>query len=94
MKNKSIDSELLLTCLNNKKIITIGELKSTLRTQYRMTVFRKLSMLGYIEFSRCFLVHQLSLFSYYLGKLTKVQNQSIYFSYVTIQNINDLFSEL
>jgi hypothetical protein len=49
MKNISIDSELLLTCLNNKKIMTIGELKSTLRTQYRMTVFRKLSMLGYIS---------------------------------------------
>ena len=29
--------------------MTIGELKSTLRTQYRMTVFRKLSMLGYIS---------------------------------------------
>ena len=49
MKNISIDSELLLTCLNNKKIMTIGELKSTLRTQYRMTVFRKLSVLGYIS---------------------------------------------
>jgi len=49
MKNKSIDSELLLTCLNNKKIMTVDELKSTLTTQYRMTVFRKLSMLGYIS---------------------------------------------
>ena len=49
MKNKSIDSELLLTCLNNRKIMTIDELKSTLATQYRMTVFRKLSMLGYIS---------------------------------------------
>jgi hypothetical protein len=49
MKNKSIDSELLLTCLNNKKIMTIGELKSNLKTQYRMTVFRKLSKLGYIS---------------------------------------------
>ncbi len=49
MKNKSIDSELLLNCLNNKKIMTIDELKSTLATQYRMTVFRKLSMLGYIS---------------------------------------------
>lgn len=49
MKNKSIDSELLLTCLNDKKIMTIDELKSTLRTQCRMTVFRKLSMLGYIS---------------------------------------------
>ncbi len=49
MKNKSIDSELLLTRLNNKKIMTIDELKSTLTTQCRMTVFRKLSMLGYIS---------------------------------------------
>jgi hypothetical protein len=49
MKNKSIDSELLLTCLNNAKIMTIDELKTTLRTQCRMTVFRKLSMLGYIS---------------------------------------------
>jgi len=49
MKNKLIDSELLLTHLNIKKIMTIDELKSTLTTQCRMTVFRKLSMLGYIS---------------------------------------------
>jgi hypothetical protein len=49
MKNKSIDSELLLSCLNDKKIMTIDELKSILRTRCRMTVFRKLSMLGYIS---------------------------------------------
>ncbi len=49
MKNKSIDSKLLLSCLNNKKIMTIDELKSTLTTQCRMTVFRKLSMLAYIS---------------------------------------------
>lgn len=49
MKNKSIDSELLLTCLKDKKIMTIDDLKNTLRTQCRMTVFRKLSMLGYIS---------------------------------------------
>jgi hypothetical protein len=49
MKNKSIDSELLLTRLNNKKIMTVDELKSTLTTQCRMTVFRKLLMLGYIS---------------------------------------------
>jgi len=49
MINKSIDSELLLSCLNNKKIMTIDELKSTLTTQSRMTVFRKLSKLGYIS---------------------------------------------
>jgi hypothetical protein len=49
MKNISIDSELLLTFLNNSKIMTVAELKSTLTTQCRMTVFRKLSMLGYIS---------------------------------------------
>ena len=49
MKNKSSDSELLLTCLNDKIIMTIEELKSILRTQNRMTVFRKLSPLGYIS---------------------------------------------
>jgi hypothetical protein len=49
MKKKSIDSELLLTHDNDKKITTIDELKSTLKTQCRMTVFRKLSMLGYIS---------------------------------------------
>jgi hypothetical protein len=49
MKNKSIDSELLLSCLNDKKIMTIDKLKSILRTRCRMTVFRKLSMLGYIS---------------------------------------------
>jgi len=49
MKTKSIDSELLLTCLKDKKIMTIDDLKSTLRTQCRMTVFINLSMLGYIS---------------------------------------------
>lgn len=49
MKNISIDSGLLLTCLKDKKIMTIDELKSTLKTQCRMTVFRKLSMMGYIS---------------------------------------------
>jgi hypothetical protein len=49
MKNKTIDSELLLSCLNNEKIMTIEQLKSTLTTQCRMTVFRKLSKLGYIS---------------------------------------------
>jgi hypothetical protein len=49
MKNKSIAPELLLTCLNDKIIMTIEELKTTLRTQNRMTVFRKLSTLGYIS---------------------------------------------
>ena len=49
MKNKTIDSELLLTYLKDKKITTIDELKSILKTQCEMTVFRKLSMLGYIS---------------------------------------------
>ncbi len=49
MKNKSIDSELLLSILNDKKIMTISELKISLKTQCRMTVFRKLSLLGYIS---------------------------------------------
>jgi len=49
MKNISIDSELLLTCLNDAKIMTIAELKTTLKTKCRMTVFRKLSKLGYIS---------------------------------------------
>ena len=49
MKNLSIDSDQLLTCLKDKKIMTIDELKSTLKTQCRMTVFRKLSMMGYIS---------------------------------------------
>ena len=49
MKNKPIDSELLLTYLKDKKIATIDELKSILRTQCRMTVFRKLSKLDYIS---------------------------------------------
>ncbi len=49
MKIKSIDSKSLLTTLNNKKIMMLSELKSTLKTQCRMTVFRKLSILGYIS---------------------------------------------
>jgi hypothetical protein len=49
MKNKLNDSELLLTSLKDKKIMTIDELKSILKTQCRMTVFRKLLMLGYIS---------------------------------------------
>lgn len=49
MKNISIDSEKLITSLINNIIMTLNELKSTLRTQCRMTVFRKLSMLDYIS---------------------------------------------
>ena len=49
MKNGTNDSILLLTYLRDKKIVKIEELRSTLRTQCRMTIFRKLSMLGYIS---------------------------------------------
>ncbi len=49
MKNISIDSEKLLTSLIDNKIMTLNELKSTLKTECRMTVFRKLSILGYIS---------------------------------------------
>ncbi len=49
MKNKSSNSELLLTCLKDKRIMTIDELKNTLKTRCRMTVFRKLSELDYIS---------------------------------------------
>ena len=49
MKNKSPDMELLLTYLKDKKIATIDDLKSILKTQCRMTIFRKLSKLSYIS---------------------------------------------
>ena len=49
MKNKFINSEFLLTYLKDKKITTIDELKNILGTQCRMTIFRKLSTLGYIS---------------------------------------------
>jgi hypothetical protein len=49
MKNKTINSKSLLTALNNNKTMTLNELKITLNTQCRMTVFRKLSTLGYIS---------------------------------------------
>ena len=49
MKNANASTELLLTYLIEKKIATIGELKTTLKTQSRMTIFRRLSELGYIS---------------------------------------------
>ncbi len=49
MKKTSIDTEHLVSCLKNKKIMTIDELKTTLRTQCRMTVLRKLTVVGYIS---------------------------------------------
>ncbi len=39
----------LITYLNNKKIATIEEIKATLNTQSRMTVFRRLNQLDYIS---------------------------------------------
>jgi len=41
--------QLVITYLNKYKIATIGEMKTTLNTQSRMTVFRRLSKLGYIS---------------------------------------------
>ena len=49
MKTESIELEQVITSLKQKKIMRIGELKSILKTQCRMTVFRKLSTLGYIS---------------------------------------------
>jgi len=48
MKNTNASTELLLTHLINNKIATIEELKAILKTQSRMTTFRRLSELGYI----------------------------------------------
>jgi DNA-binding transcriptional regulator YhcF (GntR family) len=49
MKKESYSSETLSNYLKNKKIATIDELKDTLKTQSRMTVFRNLKKLGYIS---------------------------------------------
>ena len=49
MRNIQINPGLLLSDLKKNKIMTVDELKSTLKTQCRMTVFRKLSVLGYIS---------------------------------------------
>jgi len=49
MKKESYSSEALLNYLKNKKIATIDELKIVLKTQSRMTVFRKLKTLDYIS---------------------------------------------
>ena len=45
---KNLD-HLVITYLNKYKIATIGEMKTTLNTQSRMTVFRRLSKLDYIS---------------------------------------------
>lgn len=49
MKITQNKSEILLSYLKDRKIMTIEELKNTLKTQHRMTVFRKLSELNYIS---------------------------------------------
>lgn len=49
MKKTLFPSELLLSRLKEKKVMTIQELKDTLKTRCRMTVFRKLTALDYIS---------------------------------------------
>lgn len=49
MKNANESAEVLLTYLIKRKIATIEEVKTTLRTQSRMTAFRRLSELGYVS---------------------------------------------
>lgn len=49
MKKTPNISKPLLGFLNDKKIVTMDELKDILKTKSRMTVFRKLSQLNYIS---------------------------------------------
>lgn len=49
MKNNSTALNCLITYLNEKKIVTMDEVKSILNTNTRMTAFRKLSQLNYIS---------------------------------------------
>jgi len=49
MKNTNVSTKLLLKYFNKSRIATIDELKSILKTQSRMTAFRRLSELGYIS---------------------------------------------
>jgi hypothetical protein len=49
MATEKNSDQLVITYLNKYKIATIGEMKTTLNTQSRMTVFRRLSKLGYIS---------------------------------------------
>ncbi len=49
MKTKETMAEALSTCLNQSKIATMNQLKSALKTNSRMTVFRKLSKPGYVS---------------------------------------------
>ncbi|KPA13744.1 hypothetical protein MHK_006049, partial [Candidatus Magnetomorum sp. HK-1] len=49
MKKILTKSETIVTYLKNKKLVTMEELKLRLGTKCRMTVFRRLSKLGYIS---------------------------------------------
>ena len=49
MTPKKNFDQLVITYLNKHKIATIEEMKTTLNTQSRMTVFRRLSKLDYIS---------------------------------------------
>lgn len=49
MRNDTTTSKTLLTYLNEKKIVTMDEVKAFLNTNARMTAFRKLSQLNYIS---------------------------------------------
>jgi len=49
MKQELYSSETLSNYLKNNKIATVDELKNVLKTQSRMTVFRKLKPLDYIS---------------------------------------------
>lgn len=49
MKNEASTLEPIINYLNDKKITTIDQLKIILNTTSRMTVFRRLSKLGYIS---------------------------------------------
>lgn len=48
MRKNALGSEALLTALKTKKIMPMAELKNTLGSQCRMTVFRKMGELDYI----------------------------------------------
>ena len=49
MNKKQTISECLLTYFNDTKIATMKQLKNMLKTNSRMTVFRKLAQLGYVS---------------------------------------------
>ena len=46
---KSLDPNTIVKLLKENKIATLGELKQTLRTSSTMTVFRKLTSIGYLS---------------------------------------------